>query len=210
MHNDYPEIKALNDQPTKLMVFLHGVGSDGNDLISLVPYIQKPLGDYHFISPHGVEAYDMAPFGRQWFSLQDRSPKAIINLAKNNAPKVQEQIKLKQKALGIDNENTVIFGFSQGTMMGIYLTLIQAKPFKAMIGFSGRLIPPASLKNTSTPICIIHGAEDDVVEANESIKLSEYCKQNAIEHKLLIIPNLTHSIDGSGMDFALEFLKNLN
>lgn len=210
MQNNYPEIKALNDQPTKLMVFLHGVGSDGNDLISLVHYIQKPLTEYHFISPHGVEPYDMAPFGRQWFSLQDRSPETIIKLAKNNAPKIQEQIELKQKELGIDNESTVIFGFSQGTMMGIYLTLTQEKPFKAMIGFSGRLIPPASLKNTSTPICIIHGAEDDVVEANESIKLSEYCKQNAIEHKLLIIPNLTHSIDGSGLDFALEFLKNLN
>ncbi len=209
MHSDYPEIKALNDKPTKLMVFLHGVGSDGNDLISLVPYIQKPLTEYQFISPHGIEPYDMAPFGRQWFSLQDRSPKTIINLAKNNASKVQEQIYVKQKELGIDNKNTVLFGFSQGTMMGVYLTLIQAEPYKAMIGFSGRLIPPETLKNTSTPFCIVHGEEDDIVEANESIKLAEYCKQNSIEHKLLIIPNLTHSIDGSGIEFALDFLKNL-
>ena len=43
MYNNYPEIKALNGKPTKLMVFLHGVGSDGNDLISLVPFIQKKL-----------------------------------------------------------------------------------------------------------------------------------------------------------------------
>jgi phospholipase/carboxylesterase len=209
MHNDYPEIKALNNKPTKLMVFLHGVGSDGNDLISLVPYIQKSLAEYHFVSPHGVESYDMAPFGRQWFSLRDRASNTIIKLAKDNAPKVQEQIKLKQKELNIDNENTVIFGFSQGTMMGIYLTLTQEKPFKAMIGFSGRLISPTPLKNTKTPICIVHGAEDDVVDSSEGHNLAEYCKQNSIEHKLLIIPNLTHSIDGEGMEFALNFLKNL-
>ena len=209
MYNNYPEIKALNDKPTKLMVFLHGVGSDGNDLISLVPYIQKSLKEYHFVSPHGIESYDMAPFGRQWFSLQDRTPQTIIKLAQDNAPKVQEQIALKQKELGIDNENTVLFGFSQGTMMGVYLTLTQETPFKAMIGFSGRLIPPLSLKNTSTPICIVHGMDDDIVEASQSEELAEYCKENNIEHKLLLIPNLTHSIDGEGMEFALKFLNKL-
>jgi phospholipase/carboxylesterase len=209
MYSDYPEIKALNNKPTKLMVFLHGVGSDGNDLISLVPYFQKSLEEYHFASPHGIEAYDMAPFGRQWFSLQDRKASTIIKLAENNAPKIQEQIKLKQEELNINNENTVIFGFSQGTMMGIYLTLMQENPFKAMIGFSGRLIPPEPLKNTKTPLCIIHGAEDDVVDSRESRNLAEYCEQNSIEHKLLVIPNLTHSIDGKGVEFALNFLKNL-
>ena len=151
----------------------------------------------------------MAPFGRQWFSLQDRTPKTIIKLAQDNAPKVQEQINLKQKELGIENKDTVLFGFSQGTMMGVYLTLTQDKPFKAMIGFSGRLIPPSPLKNTSTPICIVHGSDDDVVDANESIKLAEYCKENNIKHKLLLIPNLTHSIDGEGMEFALKFLNKL-
>lgn len=209
MYNDYPEIKALSDKPTKLMVFLHGVGSDGNDLISLVPYIQKSLKEYNFVSPHGIENYDMAPFGRQWFSLQDRTPQTIVKLAMDNAPKVQEKITLKQKELGLENKDTVLFGFSQGTMMGIYLTLTQDKPFKAMIGFSGKLIPPYQLKNTSTPICIIHGSDDDVVEADESIKLAEYCKNNNIEHKLLLIPNLMHSIDSEGIEFALKFLNNL-
>lgn len=62
---DYPEIKSLNKKADKLVVMLHGVGSDGNDLISLVPYIQNSLPNCHFISPHAIEPYDMAPFGRQ-------------------------------------------------------------------------------------------------------------------------------------------------
>jgi len=209
MYQDYPEVKALNHKSNKLMVFLHGLGSDGHDLISIVPYMQQSLRDYHFVSPHGIESYDMASFGRQWFSLQDRTPDTIIKRAMENASKVQEKITLKQQEFHIKNENTVLFGFSQGMMMGVYLTLIQDEPFKAMLGFSGMLIPPYKLNNTSTPICIIHGSDDEIVEANRSIQLAEYCKNNHIKHELLLIPNLMHSINNIGIEFALRFLSKL-
>jgi len=206
---DYPEIKPLNKKSDKLVVMLHGVGSDGNDLISLVPYIQNSLPNCHFISPHAIEPYDMAPFGRQWFSLQDRTPATITKLVANNVPLALELIKDKQKQLGLTNADTILFGFSQGTMMGMYLTLIQEEPFAAMVGFSGMLLPPLELKNKSTPFCIIHGEQDDVVYAKESSSTSLYLKQNNIEYQLLIVPNLTHSIDASGMEFAVKFLKNI-
>jgi phospholipase/carboxylesterase len=206
---DYPEIKPLNKKADKLVVMLHGVGSDGNDLISLVPYIQNSLPKCHFISPHAIEPYDMAPFGRQWFSLQDRTPATITKLVASNAPLALELIKVKQEQLGLSNADTILFGFSQGTMMGIYLTLIQEEPFAAMVGFSGMLLPPLKLKNKATPFCIIHGEQDDVVYAKESSNTSQYLKQNNIEHQLLIVPNLTHSIDASGMEFAVKFLKNI-
>ncbi len=209
MNMEYPEIKPLNGKTDKLMVMLHGVGSDGNDLISLVPYIQKSLPNYHFISLHGVESYDMAPFGRQWFSLQDRTPDTIMKLVAVSAPLTFKLIQDKQKELGLTNAETILFGFSQGTMMATYLTLIQEIPFAALVGFSGRLLPP-KLKNKLTPFCLIHGEDDDVVEANGSIDTAEYCKQNNIEHQLLIVPNLTHSIDASGIEFAVEFLKNIS
>lgn len=210
MNMEYPEIKPLNGKADKLMVMLHGVGSDGNDLISLVPYIQKSLPNYHFISPHGIEPYDMAPFGKQWFSLQDRSPATIMKLIAASVPPTLKLIRDKQKELGLTNADTILFGFSQGTMIGIYLTLIQEDPFAAMIGFSGRLLLPPELKNKTTPFCIVHGEEDDIVEADESRNIAKYCRQNNIKHQLLIVPNLTHSIDASGIEFALEFLGNIN
>lgn len=132
-----------------------------------------------------------------------------MKLVANNAPLALELIKVKQEQLGLSNADTVLFGFSQGTMMGIYLTLIQEEPFAAMVGFSGMLLPPVELKNKATPFCIIHGEQDDVVYAKESSNTSQYLKQNNIEHQLLIVPNLTHSIDASGMEFAVEFLKNI-
>jgi phospholipase/carboxylesterase len=205
-----PEIKALDGKAQKLIVMLHGVGSDGHDLISLVPYIQDELPEYHFLSPHGLEPYDMAPFGRQWFSLQDRNPEILQKLIEKNAPLVSKMIQEKQTELGLSNNETILLGFSQGTMMGMYLALSAEQPFSAMIAFSGRIFPPAKLNNTKTPFCIIHGKEDDIVSANEALRTIDYLKQNNIKYQSLIVPNLAHSIDDSGMEFALSFLKNTN
>ena len=65
-------------KPRQLVVLLHGVGADGNDLIGLAPYWAPMLPDAEFVSPDGPYPCDMAPFGRQWFSLQDRSPGTIL------------------------------------------------------------------------------------------------------------------------------------
>ena len=206
-YSDYPQVPALSTKAQKLLIMLHGLGSDGNDLISLVPYIQHELPEYYFISPHGIEACDMSPYGRQWFSLQDRNSDVIIKLVSNNIEKVQNIIKHKQQELNLDNSGTVLCGFSQGTMLASYLTLIQEEPFHAMIGFSGRLVPPSIINNTKTPICIIHGLDDNVVEAEQSRKFAKFCEDNKIKHQLKLIPNLAHSIDASGMEFAIRFLK---
>jgi phospholipase/carboxylesterase len=62
----YPEIKPLSGKADKLLVLLHGVGSDGHDLIGLVPFIQEALPHHHFISPHGVEPYDRIAASASW------------------------------------------------------------------------------------------------------------------------------------------------
>ncbi len=206
---DYPEIKPLSGKADKLLVLLHGVGSDGHDLIGLVPFIQESLPNYYFISPHGVEPYDMAPFGRQWFSLRDRDSATISQLVKSNSAKLQKIIEDKQKELSVRNSDTILVGFSQGTMIASYLTLMQKEPFAGMVGFSGRLVKPTELKTTSTPICIIHGLNDDVVPASQSKEFAKYCENNNISYQLHLIPNLTHSIDDEGMQFALNFLRGI-
>ena len=55
------------------MLLLHGLGSDGNDLIGLAPYWAPLLPDAAFASPNAPFPCDMAPYGYQWFSLLDRS-----------------------------------------------------------------------------------------------------------------------------------------
>ena len=70
----------------QLVVFLHGLGADGNDLISLAPYFAQVLPDAAFVSPHAPFPCDMAPMGRQWFSLQDLTPNALLGGVRMAAP----------------------------------------------------------------------------------------------------------------------------
>ena len=60
--------------PRQLVVLLHGVGADGQDLIGLAPMLARDLPHARFVAPDGPQPCDLAPYGRQWFSLQDRRP----------------------------------------------------------------------------------------------------------------------------------------
>src|SRR5580704_8861883 len=82
-----PEIPpASGGKPKQLIVFLHGVGADGNDLISLAEEFAEKFPEAHFISPNGPFPYDMAPFGHQWFSLSERTPEKMLQGAAATEP----------------------------------------------------------------------------------------------------------------------------
>ncbi|MCP5369298.1 MAG: dienelactone hydrolase family protein [Rickettsiaceae bacterium] len=206
---NYSELKAAIAPTKKLLVMLHGVGSDGEDLITLAPIMSNNLPHYHFFSPNGIEKYDMAPFGYQWFSLRDRSWPAIMPQITKNTVLLQKIITAKQLELNLTNAQTILLGFSQGTMMASYLTLTADRPYYAMIGFSGRLVPAQTSPNHNTPICLIHGLEDSVITCSESEKFYQYAIEHNIACHLKIVDNLAHSIDITGIDFAINFLKNL-
>ena len=57
-----------------LVILLHGVGADGNDLFGLAPHFARALPDAAFVSPNAPYPCDMAPMGYQWFSIQNPDP----------------------------------------------------------------------------------------------------------------------------------------
>ncbi|MCZ6813629.1 MAG: phospholipase, partial [Alphaproteobacteria bacterium] len=59
------------DRPEHLFILLHGLGASGADLIALAPLLAEALPKARFIAPDAPEPCDMAPMGRQWFSLGD-------------------------------------------------------------------------------------------------------------------------------------------
>jgi phospholipase/carboxylesterase len=205
----FPERVAISNSPKGLIVFLHGYGSDGNDLMALTPLMQKHLPDYHFISPHGIEPFELAARGRQWFSLKSYDAAVLQPLIASSAIKLQEVIAEKQQSLCLTNQNTIIIGFSQGTILGLYLTLVQDEPFAAMIGFSGLLVPPMHCKNVKTPICLIHGEQDTVIPISELYKIIQYIGDYSIKFEAIPIQNLGHSIDMEGIEYAISFIQRL-
>ncbi len=198
---------SLSGKTTTLMVLLHGLGSNGDDLFSLAPYMAPKLPDTHFYSPDGIEACDMVPFGYQWFSLQDRSPHKLTQELERVTPVISKMIEDKAASLGLTKKDVILFGFSQGTMVSLSIALTSDEPYKAVLGFSGRLFMPANVRNTKTPICLIHGAEDDVVPAESLTHAKEALEKLGVKVADLMVPNLVHSIDMMGLEFAMKFLR---
>ena len=117
-----PSRAPASGGPAKqLVVMLHGVGADGNDLIGLAPHLATILPDAAFVSPDAPFPCDMAPFGRQWFSLQDRSDAALLAGVQSVAPSVNAFLDAELEKHGLGPDKLVLIGFSQGTMTALYV-----------------------------------------------------------------------------------------
>lgn len=190
-----------------LMVMLHGYGSNGDDLIALKPFFEDLMPDTYFYSPNGIEECELGVYGYQWFSLMDRTDEAIQRELDEKGETVRDMIEAKMNELDISHENTILLGFSQGTMLSLYLALSSSEAFKSVIGFSGRLFLPKNITNKNTPICLIHGKNDDVVPYSSLDLAKGQLDRLGIKIDTLGIENLAHSIDMEGINFAVNFLK---
>src|ERR1700731_2620566 len=171
-------------KPRRLVILLHGLGADGNDLIGLQQYWGPLVPDAEFISPNAPFPRDMAPYGYQWFSVQDRSPATVL--------------------AGV--------GFRQGTMMALYVGLRRAKPLAGILGYSGRLIAPdllASELRSHPPVLLVHGTDDPMVPF-DSLALAETALEGAgVPVETLACVGVGHSIDPEGLQRGGTFLREI-
>jgi phospholipase/carboxylesterase len=203
---------ATTGKPKRLVILLHGLGADGNDLIGLAPYWAPLLPDAEFVSPNAPFPCDMAPYGYQWFSAQDRSPEAILAGVRAAAPILDGFIDEALAARGVDESDTALVGFSQGTMMSLYVGLRRSRPVAGILGFSGRLLAPellASELRSRPPVLLVHGTEDPLVPY-ASLKAAETALKTAgVAVETLTCPGIGHSIDENGLRRGGQFLKDV-
>ena len=205
-----PEAAPISRTVKRLVVFLHGVGADGNDLISLSGMFAPSLPDTQFLSPNAPFAFDMAPFGYQWFSLQDRSPTTLLQGVKAAAPILNHYIDTMRDRFSLTDSAIALVGFSQGTMTALYTALRRPQPLAGIVGFSGALIGEHLLKEetrTKPPICLIHGEEDEVVPFDALGHAQTQLALHGVEVSAHARSRLGHGIDPEGIDIATQFLK---
>jgi phospholipase/carboxylesterase len=196
-------------KPRQLVVLLHGVGADGNDLIGLAPYWAARLPDAEFVSPDGPFPCDMAPFGRQWFSLQDRSPAAILAGVQATAPILDAFLDSALAARGLEDRQLALVGFSQGTMMSLYVGLRRARPPAGIVGYSGALVGADALPREirSRPkVLLVHGDADEVVPVHALSIAATGLTAAGVPVEILTRPGLGHGIDEEGLTRGGEFL----
>ncbi|HVM81131.1 MAG TPA: dienelactone hydrolase family protein [Stellaceae bacterium] len=197
-------------KPKSLVVLLHGLGADGNDLIGLAPYWAPAIPDTEFLSPHAPFPCDMAPYGRQWFSLQDRSLEAIFAGVRAAAPILDGFLDDALKARGLDERRLALVGFSQGTMMSLHVGLRRAKAVAGILGYSGRLIGTEALAEeirSRPPVFLLHGDADEIVPFESLAYSKKALSDLEVPVETLARPGLGHSIDEIGLARGGEFLR---
>ena len=203
---------ASGAAPRQLVVLLHGLGADGSDLIGLAPYWAPLLPEAEFLSPDAPFPCDMAPFGRQWFSLQDRSPDTILAGVRAAAPILDGFLDEALARRGLDERRLALVGFSQGTMMSLYVGLRRALAPAGILGYSGALIGADSLKQeirARPPVLLVHGDADDVVPPQALPLAVEGLKYAGVTVESLMRPGLGHGIDEEGLQEGGAFLRRV-
>lgn len=201
---------ASGRAPRQLVLLLHGLGADGSDLIGLAPYWAPLLPDAEFVAPDAPFPCDMAPFGRQWFSLQDRSPAAILAGVREAAPILDAFIDDALAARRLDERNLALVGFSQGTMMSLYVGLRRATAPAGILGFSGALIGAETLAQelrSRPPVLLVHGDADEVVPPQALPVAVSVLEAAGVPVESLSCPGLGHGIDEAGLQRGGAFLR---
>lgn len=203
-----PELKAASGVTKRLVIFLHGLGADGNDLLSIGPMLELP--DTHFASPNAPFPCDMAPYGYQWFSLLDRDPTRIVKEINVAAPILSSYIDAQLAKHHLTAKDVALIGFSQGSMMSLHTAPRRAEPIAGVVGISGALFGADMLEReiqSRPPVCLIHGTQDEVVPFVAMAAAETTLRTNKVNVEAHARPGLGHGIDEVGIDIMSTFLK---
>ena len=203
---------ASGGKPRRLVILLHGLGADGNDLIGLAPYWARLLPDAEFLSPNAPFPCDTAPYGYQWFSSQDRSPEAVLGGVRAAAPIHGAVIDEALEERGLKSDELALVGFSQGTMMSLFVGLRRTEPVAGIVGFSGRLLASellASELRSRPPILLVHGTEDPLVPYSSLAAAETTLKAAGVPVETVTSVGIGHSIDDQGLRRGGQFLKKV-
>lgn len=204
-----PERASRSGKTKQLVLFLHGLGADGQDLLGLAPFFAETLPDAHFIAPNAPQPCDMAPYGYQWFSLRERTRETMLSGARGAAPALNRFIDEQLARFSLGAAELALIGFSQGTMMSLYTALRRPEPIAGIVGYSGALIGDAELQDeiaSRPPVCLIHGTADPVVPFDAMETAKHALAANHVPLETHARPGLPHSIDEEGILLANAFL----
>jgi phospholipase/carboxylesterase len=170
------------------------------------------LPEAEFVSPNAPFPCDMSPSGYQWFSAQDRSPMAVLAGVRAAAPILDAFIDEALAARGFGDGDLALVGFSQGTMMSLFVGLRRAQPVAGIVGFSGRLLAPELLADElrSRPrILLVHGTEDPLVPYASLAAAESTLTAAGVPVETLTCPGIGHSIDEEGLRRGGHFLRDV-
>lgn len=203
---DGPRLQPKSGQTKQLVVFLHGYGADGNDLIEIGRQWRAFLPDAAFVSPHAPERCAMSPGGRQWFPLTMRDESERWRGAIAARPTLDAFLDAELAKHGLDENALAMVGFSQGTMMALHAGLRRSRAPRAIVGYSGVLVTGTEqvgeeLVATARPpaILLVHGEDDPMIPADGLFLSANALADAGYPTQWHLSAGLQHGIDNAGL-----------
>jgi phospholipase/carboxylesterase len=196
-------------EPTSIVIFLHGYGSNGEDLMGLAPYWRPVLPQTVFLAPDAPQPCPGVPGGYQWWALTDLSPQARAAGVRRSAPMLNAYIDAQLARFGLSDDRLVLVGFSQGTMVALHVGPRRAKALAGIVGYSGMLADPDALAAeavTKPPVLLVHGSADPTLPVAATHQAKAALEGLGFEVAAYVSQGLGHSIDADGLRLGGEFL----
>ena len=196
------------------VIFLHGYGANGADLLGLAAVLAEYMPDTLFLAPDAPEVNAMSEAGLQWFPIPwiDGSSEEDAMLGLRSA---SQDLNAYLDGVMIDfdllPEQVIVFGFSQGTMMALHVIPRRDEAIAGLVVFSGQLLEPEALVDDARaflPILLVHGDQDDVVpiaalpKAVEGLQAAGF--KDVYAH---VMKDGAHGIAPDGLQVALAFMR---
>jgi len=204
---DGPRLPPLKGAATQLVVFLHGYGADGNDLIGLAPHFQRGLPTAAFVSPNAPERCPGA--GYQWFALSRIDPHELARGVVAAAPVLDAFLDAELARFNLTEERLALIGFSQGTMMALHVGLRRQRMPAAIVGFSGVLVTPKETPASETarpPILLAHGDADPLIPPVATIEAAAALGAAGLPVRWHFSQGIAHGIGPDAIALGAEFL----
>lgn len=198
---------------SSVVLFLHGYGADGADLLGLSEPLAPHLPDTVFVAVDAPTRSMANPMGFQWFPIPwiDGSTEAAAAEGLRHSAKLLDDFIDKVLAdEGLAPENLVLFGFSQGAMMSMHVAPRRADPVAGIVAISGRLMFPEALGAealSKPPVLLVHGDADDVVPFEEMQAAAEGLTAAEFQVYGHVMQGTGHGIAPDGLSVALAFIR---
>ncbi|GGF55062.1 phospholipase [Paracoccus acridae] len=210
-------LKSARKGPSKadaVVVFLHGYGADGADLLGLADPLSAHLPGVAFHAPDAPERSVNNPFGYQWFPIPWLDGSSEAQAKASMAKSIDLLNAWLDKVLadeGLTADRMVVVGFSQGTMMALHVLPRRDQPVAGIIGFSGRLLVPELLPTEAKvkpPVLLLHGDQDAMVPFQDMQLAGEALEKAGFDVYGHVMKGTGHGISPDGLSVALSFAKD--
>jgi len=205
----------VSGEVRSVVVFLHGYGANGADLLGLADPLGEHLPDTLFVAPDAPEEVPGAPFGFQWFPIPWLDGSSEEEAARG-IEAASDDLNAFLDALMVDEdvlpEQVALIGFSQGSMMSLHVAPRRPDPIAGIVAFSGRLMGPETFADeviSRMPVLLVHGDADDVVPPQSLPEAAEALQEAGFKEVFAhVMKGTGHGIAPDGLSVALAFLRD--